>query len=182
MSRAKTEYIWLNGTSLGSVKMQSAQLPQVTELKYLGSTLQSDGDMYTEENKRTRCGCNNWKKMPGILFDKRVPSRTKGKIHNMIVQPAILYRMETVPMTSSHVKKLEVTDMKLCRWTCGHTLRDHVRNDDTRERLKVENITEMCRKASLRWFGHVKRRDEEYVGKKRLEIVPCTWEKNMLGR
>ena len=32
--------------------------------------------------------------------------------------------------TSSHVKKLEVTEMKMCRWPCGHTLRDHVRNDD----------------------------------------------------
>ena len=42
-SRAKTEYMCLNGTPLGSVHMQSAQLPQVTEFKYLGSTLQSDG-------------------------------------------------------------------------------------------------------------------------------------------
>ena len=40
----------LNGTPLGSVKMQSAQLPQVTEFKYLGSTLLSDGDTSTEIN------------------------------------------------------------------------------------------------------------------------------------
>ena len=26
---------------------------------------------------------------------------------------------------------------------CGHTLRDHVRNDDIRDRLKVENIREL---------------------------------------
>ena len=64
-------------------------------------------------------------------------------------------------MTSCHMKKLEVTEMKLCRWTRGHTLRDHVRNDDIRERLKVENITERCRKARLRWFGHVKNTSEE---------------------
>ena len=56
-------------------------------------------------------------------------------------------------MTSSHVKKLEVTEMKMCRWAYGQTLRDHVRNDDIRDRLKVENITERCRKARLRWFG-----------------------------
>ena len=36
----------------------------------------------------------------------------------------------------------------------------HVRNDDTRKKLKVENITERCRKARLRWFGHVRRRDQ----------------------
>ena len=56
VSRAKTEYMCLNTTPLGNVKMQSVQLPQVTEFKYLGSTLQSDGDMNREVNKRrTRC-------------------------------------------------------------------------------------------------------------------------------
>ena len=49
--------------------------------------------------------------------------------------------------------------MKMCRWACGHTLCDRVRNDnDIRERPTVENITENCKKARLRWVGHVKRR------------------------
>ena len=80
--------------------------------------------------------------------------------------------METVPVASPHVKKLEVTEMNMCRWACGHTLRDHVRNENIKERLKVESIAERCRKARLRWFGHVKRRDQEYVGRKTLEMVP----------
>ena len=37
VSRAKTEYMCLNGTPLASVHMQSAQLPQVTEFKDLGT-------------------------------------------------------------------------------------------------------------------------------------------------
>ena len=41
-------------------------------------------------------------------------------IIKMIVQSAMLYGMGTVPMTSSHVKKLKVTEMKMCRWACGH--------------------------------------------------------------
>ena len=89
----------------------------------------------------------------------------------MIVQPAMLYGMETVPMTSSHLKKLVVTEMKICSWACSHPLRDHVRHDDIRKRLKVENITERCRKQNG-WFGHVKRRDQDYVGRKTLEMVP----------
>ena len=80
--------------------------------------------------------------------------------------------METVPVTSSHVKKLEVTEMKMCRWACGHTLRDNVRNENIKERLKAESIAERCRKARLRWFGHVKRGDQEYIGRKTLEMVP----------
>ena len=123
VSRAKTEYLCLNGTPLGSVKMQSVQLPQVTKFKYLGSTLQSDGDMSTEINKRNQCGWNNWRKMSGVLCDKRIPPRV-GKIHKTTVQQAMLYGMKTVPVTSSHVKKLEVTEMEICRWTWGpHTKR-----------------------------------------------------------
>ena len=45
-----------------------------------------------------------------------------------------------------------------------------MRNDKIRERLNVENITERCRKARLRWFGHVKRLDQEYVGRKMVEM------------
>ena len=62
VSRAKTEYMCLNGIPLGRVKMQSAQLPQVTEFKYLGSTRQRDGDTSTDIYKRKPCGWNTWRK------------------------------------------------------------------------------------------------------------------------
>ena len=86
VSRANTECMCLNGTPLGSINMQSAQRPHATEFKYLGSTLQSNGDMSTEINKRTQCGWNNWRNMSCVLFDKRVPPHVKGNIHKMIVQ------------------------------------------------------------------------------------------------
>ena len=54
----------------------------------------------------------------------------------MIVQPDMLYGMETMLVTSSHVRKLEVTDMKMGM--------RQVRNDNIRERLKVESITGKC--------------------------------------
>ena len=78
MSRANTARVCvcLNGTPLGSVNRQSAQLPQVTELKYLGSTVQNDGDMNTEVRKRTQCGWNNWRKVSGVICDKRIPQRS----------------------------------------------------------------------------------------------------------
>ena len=107
MSRAKTARVCmcLNGTPLGRVNRQSAQLAQVTELKYLGRTLKNDGDMNTEVRKRTHRGWNNWRRMTGVLFDKRITPHEKGNIHNMIVQPAKLHGMETVPMTSAHLKE-----------------------------------------------------------------------------
>jgi len=110
--------------------------------------------------------------MSGVLCDKRIPQRVKGKIYKMVVQPAMLYATETLPLASRHVRKLETTEMKMCRWTCGHTRKDHVRNDDIRSRLEVKNISVLCKKARLRWFGHVKRKDQNFVGRYTLEMKP----------
>jgi len=106
--------------------------------------------------------------MSGVLCDKRIPQRVKGKIYKMVM----LYATETLPLASRHVRKLETTEMKMCRWTCGHTRKDHGRNDDIRSRLEVENISVLCKKARLRWFGHVKRKDQNFVGRYTLEMKP----------
>ena len=46
-----------------------------------------------------------------------------------------------------------------------------MRNEDSEKRLEVENITEV-QESKTGWFGHVKRRDQDYVGRKTLEMVP----------
>ena len=65
---------------------------QLTEFKYMGSTLQSDGDMNTEVNTREHCGWSNWRKMPGVLCDKIVSPHEKGKVHTMIVRASYAVR------------------------------------------------------------------------------------------
>ena len=172
ISRTKTEYMCLNGKARGSVNMQTAQLPEVTEFKYLGSTIQKDGGTEAEVNRRVQSGWNNWKKMSGVLCDKKMPSKVKGKIYKMVVQPAMLYAMETVPVTSSQVKKLQVAEMKMCRWACGFTRMDHIRNDDIMDQVEVESISTRCKKSRLRWFGHVKRREQQNVCRRTLEMMP----------
>ena len=114
--------------------------------------------------------------MSGVLRDRRIAQHLKGKIHKMLVQPAMLCGMATTQMTSSRMMKLEVTEMKMCRWACGHTLRYLVRNDDIRERRKVENITDRCRKARLRWFG-TRQEVIPIIRRKKYSGDGNTWEK-----
>ena len=108
----------------------------------------------------------------GILYDKRIPQRVNGHMYTMVVQPAMLYATEILTLATRHVRKLETTERKMCRWTCEHTRKDHVRNDDIRNKLEVENISVMYKKSHLRWFGHVKREDLSYVGRYTLEMEP----------
>ena len=50
-----------------------------------------------------------------IPCDTRIPPHVNETIHKRIVQPVTLYEMETVSMASSHMKKLEGTEVKICR-------------------------------------------------------------------
>ena len=61
--------------------------------------------------------------MSGMLCEERIPPHVKAKSHKRTVQPALLYEMKKVSMTSSHEKRLEVTEIKMCRLSCGHILR-----------------------------------------------------------
>ena len=88
-------------------------------------------------------GGKNWK-MSGVLCDKKIPPKVKGKVYKMVVQPAMLYAVETVPMTRSQVKKLHVAEMKICRWVCGSTRMDHVRNEDILDKVEEEVISIRC--------------------------------------
>ncbi|XP_047496500.1 uncharacterized protein LOC125044097 [Penaeus chinensis] len=56
VSRAKTEYMCLNKVSRGSIRMQDQQLPEVSEFRYLGSTVHSDGGVETEISRRIQSG------------------------------------------------------------------------------------------------------------------------------
>ncbi|XP_063595292.1 uncharacterized protein LOC134772260 [Penaeus indicus] len=98
---------------------------------------------------------DSWKKMSGVLCDKRIPTRVKGKIHQLVIQPAMLYGLETGPPTNKTTKRQEVAEMKMCRWACGVTRRDRVRNEDIRRQMGVKNIGLRCKSARLRWFGHI---------------------------
>ena len=40
----------------------------------------------------------------GVLCDKNIPPQVKENTHDIIVQPAMLYGMETVSMSSSQWK------------------------------------------------------------------------------
>jgi hypothetical protein len=55
-----------------------------------------------------------------------------------------------------------VAEMSWLRRIIGRSRREKIRNEKTREELGVdETIIEKIRKRRLRWFGHVRRMDEQ---------------------
>ena len=58
---------------------------------------------------------------------------------------------------------LESTEMRMLRRIRGVTLKDRLRSEDIRRELGVEEITSKIRTARLKWYGHVKRMEDNWV-------------------
>lgn len=175
VSRQKTQYMECRNSgniAQGSITMQDQDLEKVEEFKYLGSVVSEDGSMQKEIGHRIQAGWRNWKKCSGVLCDKRVPVKLKGKVYKSVVRPAMLYGAETWATTKGDEKRLEVQEMKMLRWMMGVTKKDKIENRLVRGSVGVQNIAKKVTERRLSWAGHVWRRKEEegHLGRRMLDM------------
>ena len=172
VSRSKTEYLCINGGGNDdeTVKMEDTKVPRVKEFKYLGSMVQESGGFEREVKKRVQAGWNGWRRVSGVICNRRLPARVKGKVYSLVVRPAMVYGLETVAVTKKQMEEMEVAEMKMLRFAMGVTRKDKIRNKHIRSTVKVEQLGMKMREGRLRWYGHVMRRDQEYLGRKMMEM------------
>ena len=80
----------------GTVAMQGEVMKQVEEFKYLGSTIQADGGIDREIAKRIQAGWGAWKRITGVMCDRKVSGTVKGQLYKTKVRPAMMYGIETL--------------------------------------------------------------------------------------
>ena len=82
----------------------------------------------------------------------------------------MVYGLETMAVTKKQVEEMKVAEMKMLRFAMGVTRKDKIRNEHIRSNVKVERLEMKMREGRLRWYGHVMRRDQEYAGRKMMEM------------
>ena len=60
--------------------------------------------------------------------------------------------------------------MRMLRWMCRVTRLDKIRNERIRGTTKVGEITKKTQERRLKWYRHVMRREEQYVGRRAMEM------------
>ena len=90
--------------------------------------------------------------------------KIKGKVYRTVVRPALMYGAETLTLKKAQEKKLKVAEMRMLRWMCRVTKQDNIRNERIRGTTKVGEITKKVQERRSKWYGHVMRREEYYVG------------------
>ena len=184
ISRTKTEYMECDFSNHKEsiediVKLEGQNLPKRDMFRYLGSIIHREGDITEDVTHRIKAGWLKWRSASGVLCDRRIPVKLKGKFYRTAVRPALLYGAECWATKKHHVQKMSVTEMRMIRWMCGKTRKDKMRNEHIRGLVGVAPIQDKIRENRLRWFGHIRRRPVNAVVRKTELIIV---EGNIKGR
>ena len=165
INRRKTVYLRFNGDGNldgnSDINIQGQDLERVNTFKYLGATLAENGDLDAEMTHRIQSGWKNWKRVSGILCNRRISLRVKGKVCNTVVRPAMMHGAETWAVKKAQEKKLDVAEMRMLGWISVVTKLDRIRNERLGGTTKVGEISKKVQESRLKWYGHVLRREDE---------------------
>lgn len=172
ISRRKT--VLLSTMNGEEIELQGEQLASVDAFRYLGTILYTSAESSHDMKGKMQAGWNNWRKITGVLCDKKILLCLKSKIFKTVVRPAMLYHSELWAPKAADLQSLQAAEMRMLRWTLGKTRKDHIKNEDVRRRLMVEPIGLVIETNRRKWFGHILRRPNNNICKKVWSKRPVT--------
>ena len=148
-------------------------LNQRDSFVYLGGAVCGDGKTEGEVRRRVQAGANTWRAVEGVMADRRVSKRLKGKVMSTCVTPACLYGTETLALTELQQHRLQVCENNWVRKIARVTRADRRRMVELsqREETGVQwSLTERLMRSRLQWAGHVERMADERLPKRAVEL------------
>ena len=88
--------------------------------------MQSNDRIDKDVDHRIQVGWLKWKGPSGVLCDRKVSLKLKGKFYRVDVRPTLLHGAECWPITKALEQKMKVAEMRMLRWMCGLTRRDMI--------------------------------------------------------
>ena len=79
ISRKNTEYLECNAHQDAEIQLQGETVNRVNTFTYLGPTLAEDGELDAEVTHRVQSGWKNWERVSGVLCDRRMNVKIKGR-------------------------------------------------------------------------------------------------------
>ena len=124
-----------------NIRLDGKEIKQVDGFVYLGGMVADDGHSEVEVRLRMQVGVNAWRKVEGVMLDRNILKRLKGKVQRECVTPACLYGLD---------KRVDKRRMK-----------------DLRKEVGMQcSLTEILLRSKMRWAGHLVRMDARKPAKR----------------
>ena len=135
------------GTKANIKDSQGTSLRQVNKFKYLGVTNSEEGGSEeAEEQELVQRGASG-----DTYAELSVTMKLKIKLYMTVIRSVLLYGAECWTVRKKEEQIVVKTEMRMLRRINGVTLRDKLKNIDTRKELGVNSIQERVREMRLCW-------------------------------
>ena len=136
----------------------------VREFTHLANRVSAGGGCLAAETAITRSGWVKFRECAELLYGRRFRLRPKGVVDRSYVRPAILHGSEAWFLNESDFGILYKTKTSMVRAMYGVQIKDRKRSTYLTIMLGLcESMNELTMTNSVRWHGHVLRRDNGHV-------------------
>ncbi|CAH1239030.1 Hypp5694 [Branchiostoma lanceolatum] len=140
-----------------SVTIDQTEVEVVENFTYLGSSINSRGDMDKELDCRIGKASAAFNQLGKIWASKKLSLKTKLRFYNSNVLSTLLYGCETWPLKSSQERQLNGFDSKCLRKILGIRWDDFTTNREIQVRTNQQQVSATICKRRLSWLSHATR-------------------------
>ena len=101
------------------IRLDGKKLNQRDRFVYLAGAVCGDGSTETDTRRRIQAGASAWRKVQGVIADRHISRKLKGKVLSSCITPAHLHGLETMAMTEKQQEKLQVCENNWVRRFAG---------------------------------------------------------------
>ena len=155
---------------------------------YLSGMVTEDGHSAAEVRRRTQAGANAWRKVEGVMLDRKISKKLKGKVMRTCVTTSCLYGLEKMALTEQQQQqKLQVCENNWVHRITRTKSVDRRRMNDLRKEVGMQcSLTGRLVRSRMRWAGHLVRMDasklakraevEKHQGRRKMGRPQLRWE------
>ncbi|CAI5441711.1 unnamed protein product [Caenorhabditis angaria] len=184
INESKTKSMRNRFATSSPITIANTPIGNVEEYVYLGRQLNPPNEILPEIHRRRRAGWAAFKSIEQAT-DSMTCQKTKAKLFDQTVLPALCYGAETWTLTKKNSEALRVSHAALERRLVGIKLSEQrergIHQEDIRRLSQVKDPLKHIRQQKLRWAGHIARRTDSRWTTTTLEWCPKDW-KRPVGR
>ena len=155
------------------------EVETVKEFTYLGDRVSAGGGCEAAVTVRTRYRWVEFMDCSELLYRGRFPLRLKGAVYKSHVRLAILCGSKAWCLKESEMGILRRTEGSMVTAMCGVQLKGRKRSTDLIFMLCLRETNDQLAMAnSVRWYGHVLRRQDDHVLRRALDFEAECQRKN----
>ena len=150
-----------------NIRLEEKDIKQVKNFVYLGGNISENGRVDVEVRRRIQAGANAWRNVEGVVVDRKISRKLKGKVLDSCVVPASTYGLEKLALSELHQHKLQVCENNWIRKIAGVRRVERRRMKDLREEVGSKAcIVGKIVKSRMKWAGHMVRMNDDKLPKR----------------